>query len=192
MQSETKESRDIMAVTQQMMTRVFAPGTARLEANDFEGAAAEFKKVADEFPGLAAGYTAYGGTLLALGRAQEALDPLLRAIELVPGASSLHNQLGVAQFMTGAVAEAEATFLKSATLDPQYVQPLLNLVDLYRWQGRYVEATSALDAAVSAEPEGEDVLVSLATVSLEVGNIDGAQSALAQLQQIVRPIRARK
>lgn len=94
------------AQVQAAIEQVLAPGRAALERGDLEEAARAFAEVTRRHPDLAAGYTALGTTLMALGRAAEAIPALRRAVELVPGVDALREQLAAAEAMVEHVANA--------------------------------------------------------------------------------------
>lgn len=173
---------DDLADAEEAGNRAMAEGYAALEREELETAAGEFSRAVELCPDLAAGQIALGSTLMALGRFEDALPRLRRAIELEPMQADLHNQLGVALYQTGDPEGAERAFRQGREVDPGNVQPLLNLVDLYRSQERYVEATEALKEALALDPNHAEVLVALGSLSLELGDLEGAEMALRRLQ----------
>ncbi len=142
----------------------------------------EFAQVTQRHPDLAAGYTALGSTLLALGRAAEAVPALRRAVELAPGAVSLHNQLGSALHMTGDLTGAEAAFLRARLLDSEEITARLNLAELYRVQQRYDAATAMIKEALALDVNRVETLLAFGMICLELGDRDGAQMALMRIQ----------
>ncbi|HEY64311.1 MAG TPA: glycosyltransferase [Caldilineae bacterium] len=175
---------DERATVQELVNELLAEGQAALEQGDLEAAAREFARVVEQYPDLAAAHTALGSTLVALGRIEEAIPHLRRATELAPQAAALHNQLGVALYQMNDLEGAEAAFRRAREADPQDVEALLNLVDLYRVQGRYVEATGAIKEAVEVNPNHLDVLSTFGFMSMEMGDIEGAQIALRRMQAV--------
>jgi len=175
---------DERATVQELVNELLAEGQAALEQGDLEAAAREFARVVEQYPDLAAAHTALGSTLVALGRIEEAIPHLRRATELAPQAAALHNQLGVALYQMNDLEGAEAAFRRAREADPQDVEALLNLVDLYRIQGRYVEATGAIKEAVEVNPNHLDVLSTFGFMSMEMGDIEGAQIALRRMQAV--------
>jgi GT2 family glycosyltransferase/Flp pilus assembly protein TadD/2-polyprenyl-3-methyl-5-hydroxy-6-metoxy-1,4-benzoquinol methylase len=175
---------DELAYTQEAITRTLAPGQCALEAGDLETALHAFESVVHEYPNLAAAQTALGSTLMSLRKVGEAIPPLRRASELAPNSSALHNQLGVALFQTGDLAEAEAAFQKAKAADTTDVQPILNLIDLYRGENRYTEATEEVKQAMGIDPNNANVLVSLAVLSLELGDAEAAEMAVERVGKI--------
>ncbi|MDZ7262402.1 MAG: tetratricopeptide repeat protein, partial [candidate division KSB1 bacterium] len=177
-------AREDLADVQEMVNQLLAPGQKALDQGQLEAAAREFTQVTEHYPELAAGHAALGSTLMALGRTEEAIAALRRAIELAPQAADLHNQLGVALYQTGDLEGTEAAFRQAQQADPKDVQPLLNLIELYRSQERYVEATEAVKQALVLDANHPDVLLAFGTLSLELGDVEGAQMALRRLQTL--------
>ena len=56
------------------------------------------------------------------------------------------------------------------------------MIDVYRGQGDYTQATAAVKEAIKLEPDDPEVLVAFGTLCLELGNAEGAQMALERLQ----------
>lgn len=162
-------------------SQLLRDGSAALDRGDLDAAVVEFSRLVQEMPGLAAAHTALGSTLMALERVDEAIPSLHRAAELAPTAPALHNQLGVALYQTNDLEGAEAAFARAREADPSDIGTLLNLIDLYRTQNRYVEATELVKEALRLNPNHGDVLISFAILSLELGDLEGAEMALARL-----------
>ncbi|MHB0869706.1 MAG: glycosyltransferase [Chloroflexota bacterium] len=182
LQKEKGARYDELAATQEAMDRALAVGEAALQGGDLEAAAAAFARVVDQHADLAVGHAALATTLMALDRVEEALPALRRATELAPHAGALHNQLGVALFRTGDLQGAEAAFRDARRADRGDLQPLMNLIDLYREQERYEEATQALKDAVAIDPNHPEVLATFATICLELGDAEGAAMAVRRLE----------
>lgn len=174
---------DAFASNQQVAAKILTAGERALEQGDFDSAIEIFTQMTEQFRHLTAGYIALGSTLLALDRLQEALPYLRQAALLSPQVSAIHNQLGIALYRSGQQTEAEAALQEARRLDPTDIQPLLNLIDLYRAMEDYVAATEMLKAALSLVPDHPDVLVAFGILSLELGDVDGAQQALQHLRE---------
>jgi glycosyltransferase involved in cell wall biosynthesis/Flp pilus assembly protein TadD len=174
--------RSDLTVTQEAMTQILAAGQAALERGDLEVAAREFAQVTQRYPDLAAGHTALGSTLMALGRPQEAIPALRRAAELIPQAAPLQNQLGVALYQAGDLAGAETAFQTARQADPNDVQAALNLIDLYRITGDYAQATAIVKDALRLHPDDTEVLAAFGTLCAELGDGEGVEMALRRIQ----------
>ncbi|MFQ5343348.1 MAG: tetratricopeptide repeat protein, partial [Anaerolineae bacterium] len=171
-----------LAAAEQAITDLFAAGQAALDRDDLETAAGEFARLTEQAPDLAAGHTALGSTLMALGRVEEAVPALRRAAELAPQEPALHNQLGIAQYQLGKLEAAEEAFQAALKAAPGHTDALLNLIEVYRAQDRYVKATECIKQAVQVAPNDVGVLTTFGTLSLELGDTEAARSALQHLQ----------
>lgn len=167
--------------TQETANQVLAAGQTALEQGDLELAAKEFAWVVAQYPGLAAAQMALGSTFLALGQNEVAAASFRRLNELLPKLTAGHNQLGIALYRLGQLGEAEAAFQRANRLDPADLEPLLNLVDLYRSQQRYDEAAEAVKAALTLDSNHPDVLIAFGLLSLERGDKEGAEMAWQRL-----------
>ncbi|NOZ28643.1 MAG: glycosyltransferase [Chloroflexi bacterium] len=172
------------AAAQQAMGDLLAAGQAALERGDLEAAAREFARVAEQFPDMAAAHTALGSTLVALGRVEEAIPALRRATELVPQAAALQNQLGVALYQLNRLDEAEAAFLRAREEDPEDVEAMLNLIELYRTRGDYARATTVVKEALRTHPNHADVLAAFGILCAELGDGEGVEMALRRVQAL--------
>ena len=96
-----------------------------------QGRYAETEALAGEitvrFPRHGFGWKAMGAVLLQQGRAEEALAPLQKALELSRGDTLLHNSLGNALAKLGRLSEAEASYWQALMLDPNSVEARHNL-----------------------------------------------------------------
>jgi len=155
-----------------------------LRADKTEEAVAIFAQLVLRFPDLAAAHAALGATLMATGRVSEALSATKKAAELAPDSWAILNQLGVVLCRTGDLAGAASAFGRAAELDPKGVQSLLNLVELHRSQRRYHQATERAREALQRDPSNIDVLVAIADLSLELGDPEGAEMALARIDAL--------
>ena len=84
-----------------------------------------------------------GHMLAAVGRHEEGLEHLTRAVTLQPGLSiapALYVQMAIAARELGRLDDAEAHLLRAIALRPQDRGPHLELAVLYALQGRHAEA----------------------------------------------------
>jgi len=68
--------------------------------------------------------------------------------------------------------EAEAAFLKSIEIDPGFVEPALDLAEIYVNTGRPNEAVPVLESAVKVDPTSSPALIALIQIYLETGHFD--------------------
>lgn len=169
-------------VAQEATKQILAAGQSALEQGDLERAAREFAWVTARYPDLAAGHTALGGTLMALGYVKSAVTPFRRVTELLPHLTTAHNQLGVVLYRLGQMAEAETAFQTARQVAPDNLESRLNLIDLYREQQAYEEASIIIKEALTIDSNHPEVLLTFAVFCIELGDVEGAQMAWRRLQ----------
>jgi Flp pilus assembly protein TadD len=81
-----------------------------------------------------------GTELMRVGRLEDAIGPIRRAVEIAPEDARGHNQLGNVYLQLGRPEEALAEYRAAWALDPEFFEPVYNV-------GRALEAQSAEDAA---------------------------------------------
>ncbi|RLT47240.1 MAG: glycosyltransferase, partial [Chloroflexi bacterium] len=158
-------------------------GKQCIDRGDYATAIEAFTGLTLSLPDLAAGHTALGTTLLAQGDAHAAIPALARAVQLAPDEPGLHNQLGVAMYQTGNADGAAQQFHSALQIAPQNLDAMLNLVELERARANYAAATRFADAALKTDPNHPDVLLVFGSLSLELGDSEGAGLALRRLEK---------
>lgn len=105
----------------------------------------------------------YGGFLSSLGRHDEAIAELLRALELDPLSLPVHNGLGTAYLFAGRTDDAIQTYRKLLEMDPGYVFGHLNLAETFDALDRCEEATEEWSAVskVQSQRMPSDVVAEL-------------------------------
>lgn len=165
---------------------LLAAGHQALAQNDTEAAAAEFAKVAETHPDVPEAQLALGATLMALGRAADAIPALKKAVALLPGDVSAYIQLGLAYFQADKPRKARRMFKRVLEFDPKNLQAQLFLIDLYRTEKRFSDAIRHAKAALEIDAEDTDVLVSYGLLMLDLDDVDGAEMAWQRLADAPR------
>lgn len=111
------------------------------------------RKMAAGHPADAFGWKALGAALWQQGRLADALDPMLRAVELVPEDVDAINNLGAAIDDFGRAADAERLFRRALSISPEHVETLNNLGDNLCKQSRFAEAQRVLEHALAIRPD---------------------------------------
>jgi TolB-like protein/Tfp pilus assembly protein PilF len=119
---------------------------AHLRQAEFDWAGAEvlFRSVVELNPGWATGWEKYAGFLGYVGRIQEAVPVILRALELDPLSPLLQRQVGRYLYYAGETDRAIPHLLRSLELNPgeEYAASLLWMA--YEQKGMAAEAREAL------------------------------------------------
>jgi Flp pilus assembly protein TadD len=120
-------------------------------------------------------HTNRGGELLRLGKHEEALPWLQRAVAIDPELSGAWINYGVAQRRSGNGAAAEAAYRKALEVDPNAVSAYQNLAALLRHQGKKQESEDLLALSSKLGSRNPFIYLSLGDLSLIHGRIDEAR-----------------
>lgn len=175
---------DALHKAQERVKALFADGTQAASAQQWDRAMMIFETLTSEYPDLVSGHAALGSTLLAKADYGSAARAFARAVQLAPAEIGLRNQLGVALYQNGEGEAAEQAFRNALELEPDNVDSLLNLVELYRAQERYADAAENVKRAVGLAPKNPDVLIAFGRLGLELGDAEAARMALNNLEKI--------
>ena len=116
-----------------------------------------------------------GGELLRLGKQEEALPWLQRAVAVDPELPGAWINYGVAQRRAGNAAAAEAAYRKALEVNPNAVSAYQNLASLLRHQGKKQEAEDLLALSSKLGSRNPFIYLSLGDLSLIHGRIDEAR-----------------
>jgi len=128
-------------------------------------------------PGNADAHNIHGVALNALGKPDEAIDSLKRAVKLAPNAASIYANLGEVQRQAGQKKEAAKSLETAVKLDPQNAQALNNLGIIRYEEGKYEEAVDFYRRAIAIRPTMAEALNNLGNSLRMVGDVDGAMQA---------------
>jgi tetratricopeptide (TPR) repeat protein len=145
-----------------------------------------------------------GFALTGLGRHDDALKVLDKAVQLAPQSAQLWSQLGNACSASGRSEDALTCFAQTFALDPSNADAAYRCGHLYQGMQRHEEALAWLDRAVALRPDHVSTLMMRALVlkalkrrddaladnfraaRLEPGNIEIANSQGAILEELGR------
>jgi predicted O-linked N-acetylglucosamine transferase (SPINDLY family) len=136
------------------------------------------------FPGHDFGWRALGAGLQNLGRFEEAIKPMRKAVELAPADPEALFNLGVAQQVAGRFDEAETTFRGVLEREPQYVDALVNLGILLHAKGQFQQAADVTLAALSLRPNSIPALRNLGFIHQSLELWEEAESNLRCVQAL--------
>lgn len=112
---------------------------------------------------------------------------LLKAALTQPGHQAdpaLWNSLGVSYFQAGHMSEAETTLAHGLKLDPENLDLLSNLADLYLQQEEFDRATEYVNKALRVDPNHIEALIVLGHCCIQLGVYDTALTAFHQVQTL--------
>ena len=159
------------------------PDTAVQMAGKLYGAGnfAQAEKVCRQLiaarPGNADAHNVLGVTLQALGRNEEAIASLKRAIELAPEAASIHANLGEILRQQGKTEEAAEALEQAVKLDPNNGQAHNNLGITYFERGKPKIAVEHYRKAIEIRPDMAEAHNNLGNALRVMRDIDGAIQA---------------
>ncbi|MBV8465711.1 MAG: tetratricopeptide repeat protein [Burkholderiales bacterium] len=109
-------------------------------------------------PKLAPAWYEQGNVALLVERYDEAIRAYQKAVELIPNAHEVQNNLGLAFQAKGDIESAEKAFSAAIALNANYAEAYGNLSLMLRSAGRTAEADKFRDKAVELQPALADVL----------------------------------
>ncbi|MFM8767055.1 MAG: tetratricopeptide repeat protein [Rubrivivax sp.] len=131
----------------------FVLGNAAFESGQLIEAERQFLESLRWLPGRPSTLSNLGATRIALGRHQEALEPLAQALEGAPTDAQVWSKQGFALSCLGRLEEAQASHARALEIDAgrvgDWVQRALSLMGLKR----HAEALACLDQALKLRPD---------------------------------------
>ncbi len=108
---------------------------------DWSGSEREFKRAIELNPGYATAHYFYGFLYLnPMGRHEEALAELQKALELDPYSPIINTNLGFTLFLARRYDQAIEQYRKALELDARFSTPHFRLIEAYEQKGMYAEA----------------------------------------------------
>ena len=119
--------------------------------------------------------------LLNLGRPEEAVEVLTRAVLIDPTDGNAHYNLGLAYAQQERWPEAEAAYRRAVALGPQYPVARNGLSVALQNQGRYADALAEADEAIRLNPAFPEAHYSRAQALEALGRYQEAVAAYERL-----------
>jgi len=135
------------------------------------------RQIIEARPANADAHNILGVTLSALGKSDDAITSLRRAIKLNAQAPSYHANLGEILRQNNRLDEAEQALEAAVRLDPQNAQALNNLGIIRYEQRRFKEAVDFYRQALAVRPQMSEALNNLGNAHRMTGDIDAAINA---------------
>ena len=142
------------------------------------------RRMTTDHPTDAFGWKALGAALWQQGRLEDALDPMLRAVELAPDDVDAINNLGAAVDDYGLTAHAERLYRRALAIAPEHVETLNNLGDHLCQRNRFEEARQVLEHALTIRPGYAKAHNNLGCVLCAIGETDRALDHLHRALEI--------
>jgi tetratricopeptide (TPR) repeat protein len=133
------------------LTALLKNGLSSLQSGDYLGAEKVFRKVLNAVPGNIHALNLLGMALLHGGHAEEAIVPLLLALDINPKDHQACENLGLAYKEIHKLPQAIDFLRRATTLAPQSTS-LNSLGNVLRESGQIGQALQAFDSALAFEP----------------------------------------
>lgn len=155
------------------------------------GAAAEYQRLVEMWPGSHALRHALGLILLERGDPESAVEQLRLAAATAPGEPRLRNDLGLALWRNGDREGAESEFSAAIQLDAELLEPYNNLGALYQEKGDLKKAISYFQSAIRADPMDGTAAENLGRLFVLTGHVESAQEYFKQAARCGRELSVR-
>ncbi len=150
---------------------------------DWDGAGLEFRRAIELDPNYPAAHLWYGRYLAALGRNDEAIAEMKRALENDPFSSGISGNLAMAYYLARRDGQAIEQSRKAIELAPNFSDAHLVLGSAYREERSYREAIDELQEAVKLSHDDRRALATLAYTYAVAGKKAEARTILGQLRR---------
>jgi len=163
----------------------FLLGTHYMGIGEFAKASDHLKKALQEQPDFTDASINLSLVLCELGDTAEAvrqMRPVVRhTTDEAPNAARIYFVYGVILSRSGDYKEAQLKFQKARTLDPQYVEPLAGLGEVYLKQQQLPQAEETLRAMLMLQPDSGAALMLLGQVLQHQGKAMEAANVFQQV-----------
>jgi TolB-like protein/DNA-binding winged helix-turn-helix (wHTH) protein/Tfp pilus assembly protein PilF len=154
---------------------------------DWEGTEAEFKRAIELNANLPSSYDRYAFYLQAMGRHQEALAAVHRAVELDPLSAWYICEEGRILYRARQYEKAVTRYQRALELDPGYVPALDRIADAYEQMGKYDEALAYAQKYLQATGDSRLGLALRARMYARMGRRREAVEALRIFEKTRAP-----
>ncbi|MDR0499139.1 MAG: tetratricopeptide repeat protein, partial [Holophagales bacterium] len=134
------------------LVKLFTQAISCQSRGDKNGALIAYKRAQRQFPDFVDAWTNASVMLFEMGRAEEALDMALRAVELDAENASAYCALANAYQSLGRFDDAVVNFRKAIEHDPAPFPAFTNLAGIYSRAGNFAEALELDDRAIQSQP----------------------------------------
>ena len=156
----------------------------RLVALFAEGKYAEAAMLAQAltelFPLHGVGWKALGAVLKQMGRSEDALLPMQKAVVLLPEDAEAHNNLGGTFRDMRRLKEAEASYRRALEIKPVFAEAYYNLGTVLGDLGQLDSAVASFHRALEIRPDYAEVYSNLGITLQDMGRLDEAEASYRQ------------
>lgn len=130
----------------------FLKGNLYYEMGKLELATKEYIEALTEFPTYKNAYMNLGLTFMEMGKEEDALPMLLKAVEFGANESQTHGLIGFCYLNQGLYGSAEVSFQTALTFDPRYEPWRMGLLNSLILQQRFDEAVPMAEELLYLNP----------------------------------------
>lgn len=159
------------------LTALLSEGIAHQQAGRLMDAEGCYRRALAAEPGQPNALHLLATIALQAGKADAALDLILRALPHIGHRPQPHNNLGLAYMALRRLPPAEAAFRQALAVDPHYPDANANLAAVLMESERYGEAEAACRQALNANPDHIDALIRLGDALEGQGRLEDALAA---------------
>ena len=155
----------------------------RLHEWDWAGLDHEFRCALKLNPGYSMAYHWYAEYLTAMGRTEESIEVIEQAKEIDPLSAITWAGIASRLYFARQYDEAGKQILEGLELNPNHFLLHMNLGNVYVQAGRYVEAVTKMQQAVSLSGSSTEALAGLARAYAAAGSTGEARKILVELTE---------
>jgi tetratricopeptide (TPR) repeat protein len=152
---------------------------------DWQEAEHEFKQALALNPGYAHGHLWYSLFLVAMGRAQEAMQEMEKALELDPLSLPINTNLGWLFYLGRKYDDAIKQLKKTLEMEPNYLLARRRLCQVYLQQERYEEADAEFQRALALSGEDVETIAAQGYFYALTGKTQEARQVLDELNAMM-------
>ena len=157
---------------------------ALFTAGQYAEAAILAQSMTERFPKHGFGWKLLGGAYQQMGRSLEALEPMKKAVVLLPNDAAVHSNLGVALNDLGRMDEAVTSYRRALKIQPNYTIALNNMSNTLHKLGRLSEAEAGYRRALRINPVYAEAHCNLGVTLQGLNRLDEAAASYRRALEI--------
>ena len=147
---------------------------ALFDQGDYKNGEKFSRELTVHCPRYGYGWKFLGAALQLQGRDEEALIPLQKAVELLPGDAEAHSNLGATLLNMGQLDNAATSIRRALEIKPDFAEAHINLGNVQRDNGQLDEAAASYGRALKIRPDYAVALNGLGSILQSLGRLDEA------------------
>lgn len=153
-----------------------------------EGRYAEAAAIAQtmtvRFPFYGFGWKALGSVFKQMGRNADALNPMQKAVALLPNDAEAHNNLGAILTDLGRLDEAVCRYQRALRIKPDLADAYYNLGNTFTNLGRLTEAETNYRRALEIRPDDAKTHYNLGVILQNLNRLNEAEASYSRALQL--------